>query len=167
MNETTVQSAPWYRHPWVWFLICLPLSAVAFGIVMIVSANHQPDDLVVDNYYKEGMGINRRLELDRRAVDIGAGLKLNAITDTGAVFQLNHASDNLKLAVFHVSDSSQDLEVPLLPTSDGIYVAGSEKLSSLLRQDGIWYIEVRDNDNGWRLRERIHTPLTELEINAG
>ncbi len=166
-DMTELESAPWYRHPWVWFLICIPFSAVAFGIVMYVSANYQPDDLVVDNYYKEGKGINRRLELDRRAADVGATVTLDAITDTGAVFQISQASDNIKLTVFHVTDSSRDMTLDLMPTSDGIYLAGSGPLSDLLQKSGVWYIEFRDQDNGWRLRQRVSTPLTELEIEAG
>ena len=43
MNET--MEAPWYTHGWLWFVCLVPFSAVAFGIVMIVSANYKPDDL--------------------------------------------------------------------------------------------------------------------------
>ena len=64
MNETVAQTEQqqdrWYANPWVWFVLCVPFSAVLFGAVMIISANYQPDDLVVDDYYKEGKGINRR-----------------------------------------------------------------------------------------------------------
>ena len=167
MNESVIETEKnWHQHPWVWFVICVPFSAVLFGIVMIVSANYQPDDLVVDNYYKEGMGINLRLALDENAALSGASVKLDGVTPEGAVFRVAHGGDALMLSVFHVSDRDLDLEVPLALMSDGVYVASSAALSGLLQNPGVWYIEVRDGTNGWRLRQRISTPLIELQMVA-
>lgn len=157
-------SAPWYQYPWVWFVFCVPLSAVVFGVVMIVSANYQPDDLVVDDYYKEGMGINRRLEMDEQARLTGATFRLSAVTDEGAVFEVRGAAEALQLQLFHVTDRSRDLAITLKSLGNEVYVADSEELSQRLREAGIWYLEVRDDSNKWRLRQRLVTPVNALEL---
>jgi len=170
MNEQSGQismpedAAAWYRYPWVWFVFGLPLSAVAFGIVMFVSANYAPDDLVVDNYYKEGMGINKRLKQDENAVTLGAAVRLDGITNEGAVFRVTEGGSKLRLSLYHVSDRRLDLVVALKSVGEGIYTAASEALSQRLREPGIWYIEVTDETLAWRLRQRISTPVTSLEI---
>ena len=160
----TQESEPWFRHGWVWFVFLVPLSAVAFGVVMIVSANYQRDDLVVDDYYKAGKGINRRLEQDQRATDTGAGMQLVAINPEGAVFRVTNGSEEMVLTLFHVSDSQRDLEVNLTDNGAGVYTSDSPALVERLTQPGIWYLEVRDLPGGWRLRQRIQTPLGQFAM---
>jgi len=58
---------PWYRQFWPWFLILLPASVVVAGLTTLVLANRHADDLVVDDYYKDGLAINRKLEKQQRA----------------------------------------------------------------------------------------------------
>ena len=58
---------PWYRYTWPWVLIAIPFAAVLFGILMIYMVTRYPDDLMVDNYYKEGMAINQSLAMDAAA----------------------------------------------------------------------------------------------------
>ena len=161
-----VPAAPWYQYPWVWFVLCIPLAAVAFGIVMIVSANYQPDDLVEDNYYKEGMGINRRLKMDDAAREQGASVVLTAVTGEGAVFSVSGGGDTLVLSLYHVTDRAQDLSTELRFLSGETYVAASRELAAKLQAPGIWYLEIKDESAGWRLRQRIVAPLSQLEIQA-
>ena len=157
---------PWYRHGWVWFVMLVPFSAVLFGVVMIVSANHQPDDLVVDDYYKAGMGINQRLEQDQHAVNTGATVKLVGITPGGVMLDIGSDSDEVQLMLFHVSDSASDIEVSLTSNGMGMYTTDSTALVERLTRPGVWYLEVKDTGSGWRLRERIETPLGELVMGS-
>jgi hypothetical protein len=153
----------WYRYPWVWFVFCIPFSAVLFGVVMFVSANNQPDDLVVDDYYKEGMGINRKLALDERARQLDARVVLTAVTGEGAVFDVPVGGDDLVLSLFHVSDSNKDLKTDLTLQSGTIQTASSAELSAALQSHGVWYLEVR-SPGDWRVRQRIETPVTHVEL---
>ena len=160
------EASPWYSVAWVWLLLCIPFSAVVFGIVMIVSANYQPDDLVVDDYYREGMGINRRLQLDENAAIVGARVSLRGVTDEGAVFHVTQGSELLNLTLFHVSDRSRDIKGLLDAEGGGIYTFQSPEFARKLNNPGIWYIEIRDPKNQWRLRQRINTPLDQLEMSG-
>ena len=48
-TETTIDLRPWYREPWVWFIIALPAAAVVGCSITIWLAITRPDYLVVDD----------------------------------------------------------------------------------------------------------------------
>ncbi len=167
MSQTDQQTDnQWFKNPWVWFVMFVPFSAVLFGIVMITSANYQRDDLVVDDYYKEGKGINRRIRQDVQAATTGATATVMAITPQGVVFDIYGGGELLTLEMFHVTSQSQDLQVDLVRQSETQYTAASPLLAERLQTDGVWYLEVRDEDSGWRLRQRIETPIGDLKLEA-
>lgn len=154
----------WYTHGWLWFVMLLPFSAVLFGVVMFTSANYERDDLVVDNYYKEGKGINLLIGQDQQAALSGARVDLSAVTKNGAVFKVAQGGGALRLSLFHVSDSTKDVRLDLTDNGGGIYTATSELLAKHLSSQGVWYIEIRDEASGWRLRDRIQTPVAQLVL---
>jgi len=47
--EKTVEIRPWFREPWVWFIIALPAAAVVGCAITIWLAITRPDFLVVDD----------------------------------------------------------------------------------------------------------------------
>ena len=69
---------PWYKQFWPWFLILLPGTAVVATLYTVVIANQYADDLVVDDYYNEGLAINRQLERQNQAKALGLIAKLNS-----------------------------------------------------------------------------------------
>ena len=69
--SASTDKQPWYRHPWVWLLIAVPLAAVIGGIITIYLAVTTSDGLVVDDYYRQGKAINRILARDRAAAEHG------------------------------------------------------------------------------------------------
>jgi hypothetical protein len=180
------ESLPWYQYRWPWVLLAIPMSAVAFGIVMISTALLYPDDLVVDNYYKEGMAINRTLAMDAKAVDLG----VTAVVEVDAIdmiaLSLSGAADAVVTAsLFHVTDRDKDQFVVLypemnsskapdpqhsadlsgpLPNAVQIYTGQSPSMVKSLSSPGIWYLELRGSEEPWRVRQRIQTPIITLEI---
>jgi hypothetical protein len=113
------QSLPWYQYRWPWVLLAIPMSAVAFGIVMISTALIYPDDLVVDNYYKEGMAINRTLLMDANAVALGVTAVIDVRPGGMVTLALAGASDAVVTAsLFHVTDRAKDQFVVLYPEID-------------------------------------------------
>ena len=56
MNKPTdtLDTKPWYRHFWVWFIIALPAAAVVAGLFTLYLAVSNPDSLVIsDEEYRE------------------------------------------------------------------------------------------------------------------
>ena len=100
----------WYREPWVWFVISVPGSAVVFGILMVVMAQIHRDDTVVDDYYKEGMAINRELSQHELAVT----KQVSAVLTVDGAGELNVAIEGaddsaVSLAFHHVSSRERDV----------------------------------------------------------
>ncbi|MFT7131566.1 MAG: hypothetical protein ACI81O_000272 [Cyclobacteriaceae bacterium] len=176
------QSLPWYQYRWPWVLLAIPMSAVAFGIVMISTALIYPDDLVVDNYYKEGMAINRTLLMDANAVALGVTAVIDVRPGGMVTLALAGASDAVVTAsLFHVTDRAKDQFVVLYPEIDSPdisspstsanlpqqtqrYTGQDTSMATSLSSPGIWYLELRGSEQPWRVRQRIQTPIQVLEI---
>ncbi len=115
---------PWYRQFWPWFLILLPASVVVAGLSTLYIANRGADDLVVDEYYKDGLAINRQLEKKQRSIDLGitADLGLSdgyvTVKTSGPV-----TADTLSLLLSHPLESDRDFSVELRRIAPGIYQA--------------------------------------------
>lgn len=147
------EPAPWYRQGWPWFLILLPLSVVIACFVTLYLALKTDEALVRDDYYKEGLAINRRLEEESnaRARGIEAELRYDATT-LAIELQLGGAAaeEQLSLAIVHPTDDSRDQAVVLRAAGNGLYIG---KATAAL--DGKRYI-LLEHENGqqgaWRLR---------------
>src|SRR5690625_2501987 len=78
-------SQPWYRQFWFWFLMT-PLIAVVFVVaVLLTVAFYNADDVVLDNYYREGRGVNQVFEQDIRAQQLALSATLNFDRMSGEV----------------------------------------------------------------------------------
>lgn len=85
-DPSTEVIAPWYKQPWAWFVLT-PLIVVVIACSITVSiAFDNKDDVVLDNYYKEGRLINDRFEEDIKAKAIGAKGRLQFDIEVGEVF---------------------------------------------------------------------------------
>lgn len=145
---------PWYRQFWPWFIIAIPASAVIGGALMITLASRQPAFMVADDYYKEGLAINRRLEKNHAAAaqDVQvllrfapeqARLTLDA-TKAGAALDAT-----LLLRLTHPTLADQDLTLQLSPLQAGRYQAQLTGLSA-----GRWHISLEPLGGDWRVSGR-------------
>lgn len=113
---------PWYRQFWPWFLILLPASVVVAGISMVFIANRGADDLVVDEYYKDGLAINRRLESRDLARSLGISARLSFRGDQVIVLTDGPVSDPaLQLQLSHPLEADRDFSVALVQSTPGEY----------------------------------------------
>ena len=55
-------ASPWYKHLWPWIIIGVLATSVTLSLTMVYIAVNNPDNLVNDNYYEAGKGINRSLD---------------------------------------------------------------------------------------------------------
>lgn len=86
-----MDTLPWYRQPWPWFLIALPAVAVVGSIAAAVLAWRTGDEVVETDYYKRGLAINQELARRERAAQLGLTVEI-------AVDGL-HAEDRVALRV--------------------------------------------------------------------
>jgi hypothetical protein len=120
-------TVPWYRQFWPWFLIALPATAVVAGLTTVYIAFNNADTLVKDNYYKEGLAINARLDQDRLAEEMNLSAKIVIDELSGEVLvELSGVAvryDNLQLLLIHPVDQARDMTIDLIPVGEGRYRA--------------------------------------------
>ena len=52
-NKQQPKSLPWYKYPWVWFMISLPASAVIAGLYTVyVAQQNAPQVIVKQNKFQ-------------------------------------------------------------------------------------------------------------------
>ena len=156
MNQQTLLNPhrPWFREPWVWLLIALPASAVLGGIVTIWIAVVSDDGLVVDDYYKRGLEINKKLDRDKAAIqyDLVANINISEGQNNIKIFlDANNLFVNptsIKLSFLHPTIKGHDQFLVLNSMTKGIYEGA---LPSLI--NGNWYLQIEAED--WRLLEYL------------
>ncbi|WP_280522441.1 FixH family protein [Cellvibrio mixtus] len=86
MSELVEENAkPWYREFWFWFVFSPLIYIIIMCSITVTIALKGADDVIVDNYYKEGRMINQALEQDQRARDLGLSGDLRFDRTTGEV----------------------------------------------------------------------------------
>ena len=56
--------AAWWRHGYVWLVVSGPVVVILAGIATLVLALRSPDPLVAQDYYRQGIEINKTLGQD-------------------------------------------------------------------------------------------------------
>ncbi|TDG12035.1 hypothetical protein E2F43_16900 [Seongchinamella unica] len=150
MNKRFPQedNEPWYRQFWPWFLILLPATVVVAGITTVVIANRGADDLVVDEYYKDGLAINRKLEKKERADALGIGATLEVYGSEILVKTAGPVdSEKLQLLLSHPLESDRDFEVVVVQSVPGEYRG---RLQTAIAPRWHWAL-IHDGELAWRL----------------
>ena len=158
MNESGQhEKTHWSREPYVWLLIAFPLSAVIGGIITTWLAIQSWDGLVVDDYYKRGLEINRTLERDRAAEHYGleSELMFSADSRTARIRIKSNEGysppDTVRISFLHATRGGHDQHAELVRISPDLY---ETDMPDLIRGD--WYIMLEARD--WRLLESITVP---------
>jgi hypothetical protein len=151
------RSSAWYKNGWVWMIIAVPLSAVASGGVILWAALESNHDLVVDDYYKEGLAINQTLDRDRAAARHGLDSVLYFDYDHNQVKMQLQAKAGYKLPahvqlkIMHPIKAKLDHTVDMVRAADGVYRAKIPKLANAR-----WYLQLEADD--WRLLGALEVP---------
>lgn len=147
----------WRREPMVWMLIAVPAAAVVMGLITLTLAIRSYDGLVADDYYKRGLEINRSIERDARAVQLGLTADIELL---GAAGRLRvalgtprgfTAPESLRLKFVYAMRGAEDREIALADAGGGHYEAELPPLGP-----GRWYLELAGTD--WRLNGVISLP---------
>jgi len=162
MMNTCKQKKPWYREPWVWLMIALPMSAVIGGMITIYLAVTTSDGLVVDDYYKRGKAINMVLARDEAAAQyqLSAGVDIDL---RGNRVQLLLESpvaglpETLTFSLLHPTQPGHDQMLVLQHAGDGVYSGDVDEMAR-----GKWYLQLETDD--WRLSGSLNIPQVETAV---
>ena len=71
MTLRSSDSNPWYKERWPWLLMAGPAIVIVAGFITAWLAIVSNDGLVADDYYKQGLAVNQRLQRDHYASELG------------------------------------------------------------------------------------------------
>ncbi len=158
-QSNKLESSPWYRQFWPWFLIAIPLFAVITGLFTVVIATVTSDGLVVDDYYKRGLSINRVLVRDQKATELGIKALVRFDYASGKVhIQLQTRDsqsfdDTLHLQMLHPIRAQDDVKIILQHAGRGGYHGTAAPLTI-----GYWHLLIEPETKHWRLTGRAKLP---------
>jgi len=136
----------WYREPWPWVLLGLPLTAVLAGVATLLIAIRHDDGLVAEDYYKQGLTINQRLEREQRAASLGLQARVS-FGERRAVVQLTGAAPaGLRLRFVHPTRVDLDRELPAARVGAGVYETALPDMAAVR-----WQVQIEDFERTWRL----------------
>ncbi|MFJ4371367.1 FixH family protein [Pseudomonas japonica] len=153
MPAANPANSVWYKNLWPWIIIGILATSVTLSLTMVSIAVNNPDNLVNDNYYEAGKGINRSLdrELLGQTLKLKASVHLDEVT--GEV-ELRLSGDSqpqaLELNLISPTQPEKDRKVALTLSGEGRYVGQLPD-----RVEGRRFVELLGSENGqtWRLFE--------------
>lgn len=154
MTVATAPS-PWYKHLWPWIIIGILACSVTLTLSMVTIAVNNPDNLVTDNYYEAGKGINRSLdrELLAQTLKLRATVTLDEVTGEANLRLTGDSQpETLVLNLISPTQPEKDRKIVLArnPAQPGRYVG---QMSD--RVEGRRFVELLgvENSQTWRLFE--------------
>ncbi|MEN3111437.1 FixH family protein [Uliginosibacterium paludis] len=149
MTRLMAAGAPWYRQGWPWFLMSLPAAAVIAGLATWYVAWKSNDGLVAEDYYKQGLEINRSLESQQMAKQLGVS---GLLSYENGVIRLRVSAareisfpDVLELNILSPVRAGNDRNLKLTRNGDH-YEARMPPLP-----DGHWNLALADGAGTWRI----------------
>lgn len=166
MTEHTPVS-PWYRQPWLWFLLLFPGAAIVWCTIAITIALNTQNSMVSDDYSKEGRGINMEIARDETAKDLGISAEM-AFREREINLSVGTAEGRadypyMILNLYHPTIAGRDRTIQFRAIGNGEYTANLNQPI-----EGRWYFDLRGPDNDWRLKGESSLPSDQpLALGAG
>ncbi|MGE0485935.1 MAG: FixH family protein [Gammaproteobacteria bacterium] len=146
----------WQDEPLAWMVFAIPLGTIAACAILISIAMRADDGLVVDDYYKRGLEINKVLDREARAGALGLTVEGLNLADGQLRFDLR-ATGKMPLPpavdvlLAHATRAEADQTLVAANSGNGHYVAAHESLRA-----GPWYVDISTAE--WRIVERVIVP---------
>lgn len=144
MKANGTRAQPWYREPWPWILMAGPALVVVAGLVTAWLAVRSDDGLVADDYYKQGLAINRTLGRTDAAKRLGITAEIRLVNGRVRVLLGVGARGELELQLAHPTRAGMDQKIKLSMIEPGVYEGRLQPLRA-----GRWHVILEQSD--WRL----------------
>ena len=141
-----MSAAPWYRNRWPWILISGPAAVLVAGAITTWLAVASSDGLVAEDYYKQGLAINKVLAREAAARALGISAQIAVESGMLKVRIVGQAPEALFAHLAHATRSGYDQRLRLAPAGAGVYQAELPPLPA-----GRWRIAIEDPRATWRI----------------
>ena len=155
---STARTNPWYREPWPWIIMAAPATAVIAGIITFAIAVESFDGLVAEDYYKQGLAVNKQLARMHKARALGIQGDIELESLAGGAVRIDLRGDqgkkgDLVLTLSHPTRAGLDQHIRLQPAGNDVYVGRVGALPA-----GRWHVSVESAAGQWRIRGEIQAP---------
>ncbi|WP_417224410.1 FixH family protein [Amphritea sp.] len=159
---------PWYKQPWLWFILAPLIATVLYSTVYITASVVTNDGVVLEEYTKQAKSFHEDNRLEEVADSLGLAGTLRFDTMTGDInLELNSATGEtlptqLKLIIGHPTKASLDISVELNELKPGYY--GGE-LENVLK--GNKKLIISPLDKQWQLINEATPPYDQQSFTFG
>ena len=145
-QSTTHSTVPWYREPWPWLLMLGPAGAIIAGAFTVWLAVVHEDGLVADDYYKQGLAINKVIRRQSEAVQLGLQARILFGEGRVRIHLQGAAPRSVSLQLAHPTRAGLDRLAHLEADAGGWYEGPITVPAS-----GRWHMLIEDDSGQWRL----------------
>jgi len=138
-------SKPWYREPWPWLLMAGPAVVLVAGAATLWVAFASADGLVAEDYYKQGLAINRVLAREQAARQLGITAEVEMSSSITVNLQ-GAKPEAVFVHLAHATRAGYDVRLRLAPVAAGTYAAELPPMPP-----GRWRIVIEDPRGTWRI----------------
>ncbi|MBV0931973.1 FixH family protein [Marinobacterium weihaiense] len=162
MNTHVTPPAPWFKQPWLWFILAPLIAVFIYASIFMYIAVTTSDGVVKEDYYKiaRGMNIDTSRADRARELDLNADLRLDTLTgDINLRLSgvLDTFPEQLHLNIIHPTHQKYDQLLTLRSVDGkGLYAGSLEGAMSSKR-----YLSLSPLDESWQLRQEIVPPFNE------
>jgi hypothetical protein len=139
---------PWYRQLWPWLLMAGPAAVIVAGAATTWIAVTTSDGLVAEDYYKQGLAINKRLAREDAARRLGISAVVVLQPERIRVQLAGQAPEALFVHLAHATRAGHDVRLRLTAVAPGAYEA---EVGPLPR--GRWRVVIEDPRGTWRIAQ--------------
>jgi hypothetical protein len=141
-----MHAKPWYREPWPWLIMSGPALVLVAGAITTWIAFASADGLVAEDYYKQGLAINKVLAREEAATSRGISLEMKKKENLLSVELKGDDPAALFAHLVHATREGHDVRLRLARVAPGLYEAELPALPA-----GRWRIAIEDPKSEWRI----------------
>lgn len=161
-STQTEKPIAWYKQFWPWVIIFFPASAVVAGLITVVIAFQHEDTLVKDNWYKEGLAINQKLDKQKQAKALGVHAQITLDRDKKhLLFTLNNVdglkTNTVNVALIHPTQPEKDREYQAFYTPQGQFAIQLPVIPA-----GFFHITIDAQNPEWQLTGSLNFSNNEI-----
>ncbi|MGB0467703.1 MAG: FixH family protein [Pontibacterium sp.] len=163
MNNPTPAIAPWYKQPWLWFILTPLIAVFIYGFFFLYLSIVTHDGIVKDDYYKiaRGYEVDESRANHTRDLDLKSSLRLDMLTGDLVLNldgKLTERPEFLRLDIVHPTHKNYDQSITLKQQPGTFAYLGSLQGHML----GKRYLILTPEDQSWRLRTEIMIAKTDV-----
>ncbi len=165
MIDDTQTVAPWYKQPWLWFILTPLIAVFIYGFTFLYLSIVTMDGVVKDDYYRLARGYEINSEKNQVAIahNISADVKIDTVT--GDIMlklegSLDPIPESLTLDIVHPTHQKYDQTITLKSVGSKQLYIGS--LAGHL--SGKRFLFLSPPDQTWSLHQEMLPPYDQQSV---